>query len=136
LESQVLVGPEQESLVSEEPELLADLDRVEADADRRTTSELGRREELLRSPARPDQPGHAAMKPLGQLSPFCLVLALVLILALTANVVASPGPVDSPLPQTQDSAPLLAITANRANVVRIAALGMALALFIMYRSKH
>jgi hypothetical protein len=76
------------------------------------------------------------MKPRRQFSPLCLVIVIVLFLLLTAPLGAAPVPVDSPVSPNPASSPLLAINANRTNVVRIAALGMALALFIMYRTKH
>jgi hypothetical protein len=76
------------------------------------------------------------MKPLEQLSPFCLVLVFALFIALSTTLAAAPVAVDSPISPTLPSNPVLAIAANRTNVVRIAALGMVLALFIMYRTKY
>lgn len=70
-----------------------------------------------------------------------LLFALILSLALTAEVSAAPSPGTTPrgfnAPQAVwfDWLPL-SFRPTRTSVIRVAAVGMALGLFIMYRSKH
>jgi hypothetical protein len=75
-------------------------------------------------------------------SPLCLILVLVLFLAFSASLSASPLSTDSQSqPASQGYTVCLGfsfsgVSTNRTTVVRLAALGMFLALVIMYRSKH
>jgi len=68
-----------------------------------------------------------------------LFLALLLLFALTADVSASPSPARSHLVAPQaawfDFMPETG-RPTRTTVIRVAAVGMVLALFIMYRNKH
>ena len=80
------------------------------------------------------------MKPRVPFSLSRLVLALVLLAALTAGLSAAAVPADRPV-VAAGAVPAKfldtsRVSTNRTTVVRIAAVGMALALMIMYRSKH
>ena len=70
---------------------------------------------------------------------FRLLLAIFLCLALSADAAAAPGPARPRLAAPQaawfEFMPDMG-RPTRTSVIRIAAVGMALALFIMYRNKH
>jgi hypothetical protein len=66
-----------------------------------------------------------------------LVLVLILFFGLTPNIPASSSqPHSSPVFAEWLSNVNIGRPSNRTTVIRIAALGMALALFIMYYKKH
>jgi hypothetical protein len=81
------------------------------------------------------QPGFTTMTRL-QSSFSRLVLILILMLGLTPTLPAAPQPAVSPVYAEWLSNVNVGRPSNRTTVIRIAALGMALALFIMYYKKH